>query len=117
MGEPECNGIMERWIRTLKEECLYLHAFATLEEARQVIRGVHRALQLRVAARAARRSDSSRAPSSADPRGGLIKPQTCLRNRDRYTSSFQSAALPTELPGRMGLGSKIIEGRRGRAKR
>ncbi len=22
VGEPECNGIMERWIRTLKEECL-----------------------------------------------------------------------------------------------
>jgi putative transposase len=28
---------MERWIRTLKEECLYLHDFATLDEARQVI--------------------------------------------------------------------------------
>jgi len=37
VGEPECNGVMERWIRTLKEECLYLHDFATLEEARQVI--------------------------------------------------------------------------------
>ena len=37
VGEPECNGIMERWIRTLKEECLHLHDFATLEEARQVI--------------------------------------------------------------------------------
>lgn len=37
VGEPECNGIMERWIRTLKEECLYLHDFATLEEARLVI--------------------------------------------------------------------------------
>ena len=37
VGEPECNGIMERWIRTLKEECLYLHDFRTLEEARQVI--------------------------------------------------------------------------------
>jgi len=37
VGEPECNGIMERWIRTLKEECVYLHDFATLEEARQVI--------------------------------------------------------------------------------
>jgi len=34
VGEPECNGIMERWIRTLKEECLYLHDFGTLEEAR-----------------------------------------------------------------------------------
>jgi transposase InsO family protein len=37
VGEPECNGIMERWIRTLKEECVYLHDFATLAEARQVI--------------------------------------------------------------------------------
>jgi len=37
VGEPECNGIMERWIRTLKEECLYLHDFATLDEARQLI--------------------------------------------------------------------------------
>lgn len=37
VGEPECNGVMERWIRTLKEECLYLHDFATLDEARQVI--------------------------------------------------------------------------------
>ena len=37
VGEPECNGVMERWIRTLKEECLYLHDFVTLEEARQVI--------------------------------------------------------------------------------
>ena len=37
VGEPECNGVIERWIRTLKEECLYLHDFETLEEARQVI--------------------------------------------------------------------------------
>lgn len=36
-GEPECSGIMERGIRTLKEECLHLHDFATLEEARQVM--------------------------------------------------------------------------------
>jgi transposase InsO family protein len=37
VGEPECNGIMERWIRTLKEECLYLHDFESLEQARKVI--------------------------------------------------------------------------------
>jgi len=28
---------MERWLRTLKEKCLYLHDFETLDEARQVI--------------------------------------------------------------------------------
>ncbi len=37
VGEPECNGVMERFIRTLKEQCLYLHQFQTLEEARRVI--------------------------------------------------------------------------------
>ena len=29
--------LQKRWIRTLKEECLYLHDFQTLEEARQMI--------------------------------------------------------------------------------
>ena len=37
VGEPECNGVAERFIRTLKEECLYLHDFQSLEEAREVI--------------------------------------------------------------------------------
>ena len=37
VGEPECNGVAERFIRTLKEECIYLHDFATIEEAREVI--------------------------------------------------------------------------------
>ena len=33
VGEPECNGVAERFMRTLKEECLYLHDFESLEEA------------------------------------------------------------------------------------
>ena len=37
VGEPECNGVAERFIRTRKEECIYLNDFATLEEAREVI--------------------------------------------------------------------------------
>ena len=37
VGEPECNGVAERFMRTLKEECLYLHDFESLEEARQII--------------------------------------------------------------------------------
>ncbi len=37
VGEPECNGVMERFIRTLKEQCLYLHQFTSLTEAREVI--------------------------------------------------------------------------------
>jgi transposase InsO family protein len=37
VGEPQCNGVAERFMRTLKEHCLYLHHFQTLDEARQVI--------------------------------------------------------------------------------
>jgi putative transposase len=37
VGEPECNGVIERFNRTLKEECLYLHDFESLEEARELI--------------------------------------------------------------------------------
>jgi putative transposase len=37
VGEPECNGVMERFIRTLKEQCLYLHRFETMEEASERI--------------------------------------------------------------------------------
>lgn len=37
VGEPECNGIIERFMRTLKEQCVWLHRFATLDEARAII--------------------------------------------------------------------------------
>ena len=37
VGEPECNGVAERFMRTLKEQCLYLHRFDTLEQARAII--------------------------------------------------------------------------------
>lgn len=37
VGEPEGNGICERFMRTLKEECVYVHCFRNLEEARAVI--------------------------------------------------------------------------------
>ena len=37
VGEPECNGGIERFMRTLKEQCLYLYRFESLEQARAVI--------------------------------------------------------------------------------
>src|SRR5437588_45690 len=37
VGEPECNGVIERFMRTLKEQCLYLHRFQTLADARRII--------------------------------------------------------------------------------
>ncbi|MBX6723224.1 MAG: IS3 family transposase [Dactylosporangium sp.] len=37
VGEPEGNGIIERFMRTLKEQCVYIHRFRNLEHAREVI--------------------------------------------------------------------------------
>ena len=37
VGGPECNGVVGRFIRTRKEECLCLNDFEPLEEAREVI--------------------------------------------------------------------------------
>jgi putative transposase len=37
VGEPECNSVIERFMRTLKEQCLYLHRFQNLAEARRLI--------------------------------------------------------------------------------
>jgi transposase InsO family protein len=37
VGEPEGNGIVERFLRTLKEQVLWVHRFRNLEQARQVI--------------------------------------------------------------------------------
>ncbi len=34
VGQTECNGVAERFVRTLKEQCIYLHQFPSLEEAR-----------------------------------------------------------------------------------
>jgi putative transposase len=35
---PEQNGVIERFFRSLKEECVWQHTFRTFEEARQMIR-------------------------------------------------------------------------------
>src|SRR5262245_39665872 len=37
VGEPQGNGVIERFMRTLKEQCLWIHRFRTLDEARTVI--------------------------------------------------------------------------------
>ena len=34
---PQQNGMVERLIRSVKEQCLWLHNFASLEEARQAL--------------------------------------------------------------------------------
>ena len=39
LGEPETNGCAERWIRTLKEQCLWVELHDTIEELRQAVSG------------------------------------------------------------------------------
>ena len=37
LGEPETNGCAERWIRTLKEQCLWAQLHDTVDELRQAV--------------------------------------------------------------------------------
>jgi putative transposase len=37
LGEPETNGCAERWIRTLKEQCLWAELHDTIDELRQAV--------------------------------------------------------------------------------
>jgi len=37
VGEPRCNGVIERFMRTLKEQCLWLHRFTKFVHAEREI--------------------------------------------------------------------------------
>jgi putative transposase len=39
LGEPETNGCAERWIRTLKDQCLWPTLYDTIDELRQAVSG------------------------------------------------------------------------------
>jgi transposase InsO family protein len=39
LGEPETNGCAERWIGTLKDQCLWVQLHDTVEELRQAVAG------------------------------------------------------------------------------
>jgi putative transposase len=39
LGEPETNGCAERWIRTLKEQCLWAELHDTVDQLRQAVTG------------------------------------------------------------------------------
>ena len=65
-----------------------MHDFATLDEARQVIgESIERYNRLSLLD-PARLPDPGRGPRELHQDGGVIRPPTCLRNRDRYTSSL-----------------------------
>ena len=62
LGEPETNGCAERWIRTLKEQCLWAELHDTIDELRQAVTGFVDRYNTLVADPAAR---------PPDPQGGL----------------------------------------------
>ena len=37
VGEPECNGCAERWIKTLKEQCLWARLYDNVDDLRQAV--------------------------------------------------------------------------------
>jgi putative transposase len=36
-GEPECNGCAERWIKTLKEQCLWARTYRNVDDLREAV--------------------------------------------------------------------------------
>ena len=82
VGEPECNGVAERFMRTLKEQCIYLHQFRSLEEARAGHRRIHCPLQHPVAHRAAGVSNAG-ASACGCPAEGRMSEMTRRARRDR----------------------------------
>ena len=96
VGEPECNGVSERFMRTLKEECLHRHDFESLEEARQEIARVPRALQPRVAPWSGTGiRTSAQVRQELYPEGGMIRPPTPPGNRDRSRTCSTSSVTPS----------------------
>ena len=77
VGEPECNGVAERFIRTLREGCVYLHDFEMIEEAREVIGAFIERYNGGWLLQRARVSDPGPRPREARPQeGGLMKTDT-----------------------------------------
>ena len=71
-------------MRTLKEECLYLHDFESLEEARQEIDAfIERYNRGWLLERHGYRTPAQ-VRQAAHPEGGMIRPPTCPGNRNRY---------------------------------
>ena len=100
VGEPQCNGVIERFMRTLKEQCLYLHRFQTLEEARRIIAAVHRPLQPRVADRAPRLPDAGPgAGRGVEGRGVRIRPiRLDAEGRSASRSAFDEGGRYLGIP-------------------
>ena len=82
--EPETNGVVERWNRTLKEQAVYGRVFRNLAEVRAAVASSSNATTSAGASkswRIARHSKRASSTSYAMPRSANV----CPRNRVRYT--------------------------------
>src|SRR5262245_9709772 len=83
VGEPQCNGVIERFMRTLKEQCLWLQRFTDLAHAeREIGAFIERYNQEWLV----ERHDNCRPRAIREPRGGGVsRTGNCPENPDRYT--------------------------------
>ena len=82
LEEPETNGVVERWNRTLKEQAVYGRVFRNLADVRAAVAGFVE--RYNRCWRIARRSKRARNTSCVKPRSVNV----CPRNRVRYTAMY-----------------------------
>src|SRR5680860_568184 len=68
---PEQNGMIERFLRSLKEECVWQHVFADFAEARRTIPGLDPLVQRGAAPSEPQLPESGRVPGPTTTTGGL----------------------------------------------
>ena len=78
LKEPETNGVVERWNRTLKEQAVYGRVFQNLAERARRRRRVRRALQPVLAPREAGLSHATRGPRRVRATPSRVA-QTCVQ--------------------------------------
>ena len=90
--EPEGNGCAQRFVRTLKENLLWVRRFETVEELRLALIGVQANLQPGLDHRAALLQDARSGPrrSGRPVTHGRVSADRCLTTVDRYTTTLAS---------------------------
>ena len=74
LGEPETNGCAERWIRTLKEQCLWAQLHDTVDQLRQAVaRFVETYNTQWLLGRLSHRTPKGGLPGRPHDRGGVIR--------------------------------------------
>ena len=100
LGEPETNGCAERWIRTLKDQCLRTTLHDTIDELRRAVAGFVDRLQQLLAHPTARPSNSKGGlpGCTISPCGMTDRPRICPRDRVLFTAVLpftKSTAIPS----------------------